>query len=180
MTQFNLALDEFLRQAFWRAYDLGIFAGIMLAATVYIFWVVLEHQNFSPHQRLWAYILSVTFMADTAAILWTWGMGWGWFAIAALAPPLCVILYFTPTVAAIYWQHPSFNSIFVVNLITGWTVIGWMLAFLWAQRSPWRNTQFNIDARLTPSPELAASLREPDATSHDQVEAVRNLLRRRS
>ncbi|HUY17912.1 MAG TPA: superinfection immunity protein [Candidatus Binataceae bacterium] len=179
MTQYNAALDGIIRTLFWKAYDLGIFSVIIAAIAIYIFWLALEQQNFSPHYRLWAYIVGVTFMADTVAIIWTWGWGWQYPVMAALLPALGVLIYFAPTAAAISWQHPAFDSIFIVNLFTGWTIIGWGAAFVWAWRSPWRTTHINIADRLTPSAEIAASLQAPIETSRNRIENVRQLLRHR-
>lgn len=180
MTQYNLAADEIVRSLFWKAYDLGIFTVIVAGLAIYIFWLILERQNFSPHYRLWAYIVGVTFMADTAAIIWTWGMGWQYPVMAAMLPPLFILLYFIPTAAAISWQHPAFDSIFIVNLFTGWTLVGWAISFVWARRSPWRVTHLNIVDRLTPPAEIAASLKAPIETSRTRIETVRQLLRHRA
>jgi T4 superinfection immunity protein len=130
MTKFNQDLDQTLRVIFWRANDLGIIAALLIAASIYFLWVMIERQNFTPHHRLMAYLVSLTFLGDIAAILWSWGMGWQWTVMAGLIPPLVVMLYFMPTAAAIYWQHPSPNSIFAINLLTGWTLVGWALAFM--------------------------------------------------
>ena len=41
-------------------------------------------------------------------------------------------LYFIPTIVAFARVHPSRRSIAVVNVLTGWTVLGWVAAFVWA------------------------------------------------
>ena len=43
-----------------------------------------------------------------------------------------VTLYFTPSFIAFYRAKPSRFSIAFLNLLTGWTVIGWLAAFIWA------------------------------------------------
>jgi hypothetical protein len=45
---------------------------------------------------------------------------------------LCVIIYMLPTVIAYARDVPSRRTITVVNIIFGWTLIGWFIAFLWA------------------------------------------------
>lgn len=180
MTEFNQELDRTLRAIFWWAWDLGIIAGLVVALIVYILWVVIERQDFTPRHRLTAYLLGVALLGDSAAILWTWGIGWQWTMTAGLVPPLVVMLYFMPTAVAIYWQHPSLNSIFAINLLTGWTLVGWALALMWAYRSPMRSMSVNLEARLRPSAELVTSLNAPLETSREQIEAVRSMLRRRS
>ena len=42
------------------------------------------------------------------------------------------ILYFVPTVLA-WWMHvKSARAIFYVNLVFGWTIVGWIVALMWA------------------------------------------------
>lgn len=43
-----------------------------------------------------------------------------------------VTLYFTPSIVAFYRAKPSRYSIAFLNLLTGWTIIGWLAAFIWA------------------------------------------------
>ena len=41
-----------------------------------------------------------------------------------------VLLYFLPTLIA--REKPELMAIFLVNLLFGWTVIGWFVALIWA------------------------------------------------
>ena len=42
------------------------------------------------------------------------------------------IIYFVPTGLA-WWMHvKSTRAIFYVNLVFGWTIIGWIVALMWA------------------------------------------------
>lgn len=43
---------------------------------------------------------------------------------------LAVILYFLPTICG--WRKDNRGAIFALNLFLGWTVIGWVAAFVWA------------------------------------------------
>lgn len=43
---------------------------------------------------------------------------------------LGIAAYFIPTIIAGVRQHPSRRSIFVVNLLLGWTVIFWIVALI--------------------------------------------------
>lgn len=43
-----------------------------------------------------------------------------------------ILLYFVPSFVAGNRRHPSAGGIFVLNLFTGWTFIGWVLALVWA------------------------------------------------
>ncbi len=56
-------------------------------------------------------------------------LAWVLFACAVL---LAVMLYFWPTIAAIERRHDSTFGVFVLNLLGGWTLIGWVVAIVWA------------------------------------------------
>jgi hypothetical protein len=43
---------------------------------------------------------------------------------------LSAILYFLPTILARH--RADFMGIFLVNLLIGWTVVGWLIALVWA------------------------------------------------
>lgn len=43
-----------------------------------------------------------------------------------------LIFYFAPAVVAMYRKHPHGLWIFLLNLFFGWSVIGWLIALLWA------------------------------------------------
>jgi hypothetical protein len=43
---------------------------------------------------------------------------------------ILIFLYFLPTVAGV--RKRNAGAIFVLNLFLGWTVIGWVVALVWA------------------------------------------------
>jgi len=43
-----------------------------------------------------------------------------------------VVLYFAPAIIAHHRRHESTTAIFFVNLLLGWSVIGWIACFAWA------------------------------------------------
>ena len=43
---------------------------------------------------------------------------------------VCGLLYFLPSI--IGHRKQAFTGIFLVNLLLGWTVIGWIVALIWA------------------------------------------------
>ncbi|MDL1888951.1 superinfection immunity protein [Nitrospirales bacterium NOB] len=45
---------------------------------------------------------------------------------------LSLILYFLPTIVASARSHHNTLAIFVLNLLTGWTILGWIIAIVWA------------------------------------------------
>lgn len=46
-----------------------------------------------------------------------------------------VCLYFLPTVIAVAKDRPNKGAIFALNLLLGWTFIGWLGAFIWSLTS---------------------------------------------
>lgn len=64
------------------------------------------------------------------------GIGSGTNAIAALFTVVffisAVALYFAPTITAAKREHPNKNSIIALNVLLGWTVLGWVASLVWA------------------------------------------------
>jgi len=50
---------------------------------------------------------------------------------------LLIILYFIP--AIIGWKTKYAAGIFLLNLLLGWTVLGWIGALIWAVSAPKEN-----------------------------------------
>ncbi len=42
------------------------------------------------------------------------------------------VLYWLPTVIALYRKHHNKWAILVLNLLLGWTVLGWIAALVWS------------------------------------------------
>lgn len=49
---------------------------------------------------------------------------------------LFLLIYFTPAIDARRRKVPDVGMIFVINLLLGWTVIGWIVALALAYRTP--------------------------------------------
>jgi hypothetical protein len=43
-----------------------------------------------------------------------------------------VVLYMLPTFIAFGREHPRRQDVALVNILLGWTLIGWIAVFLWA------------------------------------------------
>jgi len=43
-----------------------------------------------------------------------------------------LLLYLLPMCVAGFREHPNFNAITVLNIVAGWTFIGWVVALVWA------------------------------------------------
>ena len=47
-----------------------------------------------------------------------------------------ILMYFLPTIVAFMRQQYNTTSIFILNLFLGWSVIGWVVALVWAFKKP--------------------------------------------
>lgn len=45
---------------------------------------------------------------------------------------LLIILYFAPMIVAFCRNNPHCTAIAVLNVLLGWTFIGWVMALVWA------------------------------------------------
>ena len=45
---------------------------------------------------------------------------------------IVLILMFLPSLLAIQNKHTNKNAIIVLNILGGWTGIGWLIALIWA------------------------------------------------
>jgi hypothetical protein len=82
------------------------------------------------------YQLEVTVtMPSSALITSTWPMG----ALGAPAASFLLrvafnLLYLLPTIVASRYRHPKKLTIILLNVAAGWTIIGWVLALVWAMK----------------------------------------------
>jgi hypothetical protein len=42
------------------------------------------------------------------------------------------LVYFLPSIQAYSRKHNNAEAVLCTNLLLGWTVIGWVIAFIWA------------------------------------------------
>ena len=45
---------------------------------------------------------------------------------------LLVALYFAPSMIALHRRHHNRAAIVILNLLLGWTFIGWVIALVWS------------------------------------------------
>jgi uncharacterized membrane protein len=50
-----------------------------------------------------------------------------------------VLIYMLPTLIAFGREHPRRQDIAVVNILLGWTLIGWFAVFFWASLTATEN-----------------------------------------
>jgi hypothetical protein len=52
---------------------------------------------------------------------------------------IALVVYFLPMIIAIYREHRNAGALAALNLVLGWTLLGWVGALvwsLWARREP--------------------------------------------
>lgn len=54
------------------------------------------------------------------------------FGISLLSLILMLLIYFAPTIVAGIRGNKNTLAIFLLDLLLGWTVIGWIAALIWA------------------------------------------------
>jgi hypothetical protein len=73
-------------------------------------------------------------------LLITYAIGSGNNGLAAVCAVLfmvgSVVMYFMPAIIAGVFKHPSATGIGVLNFFLGWTVLGWVVALVWAFSLP--------------------------------------------
>ena len=55
---------------------------------------------------------------------------------ALIVLAIMLAIYFLPTIVASNRGHQSAGAIFFLNLLLGWTLLGWVVAFVWAFTNP--------------------------------------------
>lgn len=53
----------------------------------------------------------------------------GWLLLAIISS---IGFYFLPTILALILNNVNTVGIFIVNLLTGWTGLGWLASLIWA------------------------------------------------
>lgn len=60
-----------------------------------------------------------------------------WEGMLGLAMMLALaVLYFVPTIIAVKRKHKSTGGIVALNILAGWTFVGWLIALVWSLSSP--------------------------------------------
>ena len=46
-----------------------------------------------------------------------------------------VLVYLAPSIVAQRYEHPKLAVILMLNVALGWTIVGWVVALIWAQQA---------------------------------------------
>lgn len=49
---------------------------------------------------------------------------------------LALVCYNIPSIIAVSRYHNSAMKILIINILFGWTIIGWLIAFIWSLLPP--------------------------------------------
>ena len=76
------------------------------------------------------------FAAIGAALAWFAGADFTelWHGVGGLS--LIFGAYFLPAIAAYWRRHHNTAAILTLNLLLGWTGLGWIIALVWAMTEP--------------------------------------------
>ena len=78
------------------------------------------------------------------------------FGLASWILFVLLVPYFLPTIIAILRQKTNTGSIFALNLLLGWSLIGWVVALIWALSSDNMRSQTVIVNNMSPAPSAPA------------------------
>ena len=56
------------------------------------------------------------------------------------------MLYFWPTAVALNKKRANTGAVFMLNLFLGWTLIGWIVALVWAMTDDGKKSDAKVDA----------------------------------
>lgn len=90
---------------------------------------------------------------------------------------IAVGLYFTPAIIAAVRSHQSENAIGLLNFFLGWTVLGWLVALIWASSSitktpeqkGWTATCFACQSSIHPRASVCPSCRTELLPEEDEA-----------
>ncbi len=83
-----------------------------------------------------------------------------------------IAIYFIPTIIASGRSHPNAVAICVLNLVGGWTAIGWIAALVWSFTTPVRPAVSAASLPAATEPEPAT---DPVAVKIGQLERLAKL-----
>jgi T4 superinfection immunity protein len=63
-------------------------------------------------------------------------------------------MYFLPSIVAGARAHQSTAAIFVLNMLLGWTMIGWVVALIWSLSAVWRQPTIIVQNQTPNGPTI--------------------------
>ena len=65
-----------------------------------------------------------------------WGLGALGIFLFIVVAVIGLALYFLPTIIAVARKHPNLVAIVLIDVLLGWTFIGWVGALVWSLINP--------------------------------------------
>src|ERR1700693_1418430 len=93
----------------------------------------------APEHKLWTFIVGFAFLCSLSTVSISEPGTWSDTLFVAMLPIWAILIYFLPSVAAIYGGQPNLNGLFLMNLLFGWTIAGWIVALSWTLRGRQRS-----------------------------------------
>lgn len=102
--------------------------------------------------RIWAYIIEFAFLSSLATAPLLAKAHWSTTVLFHTLPVVAVLVYFIPTAIAIERSSQRLEFIFFVNLLAGWTAVGWLWTLTESLADAHRKQTQIIAERLAPPP----------------------------
>ena len=90
--------------------------------------------DLAPEHKLWTFLVVFAFLCSLSTVPILESGTWSVILFVAMVSVWAILIYFLPSVAAIFLGKPNLNGIFLMNLLFGWTVAGWIVALSWSLR----------------------------------------------
>ena len=83
----------------------------------------------------------------------------GYLILGLVMLAAAIALYFLPAIVAGMNRHRQRTAIFILNLLLGWTAVGWVVALVWAFMRPEHPVPVVVNNQA-PSPQLTRAPQE--------------------
>ena len=71
---------------------------------------------------------------------WSYSFAWPVVEWPLVLLTIVLALAFLPSIVAFVCRHHNRYAILVLNILLGWTVVGWALALVWSLTAVWRKS----------------------------------------
>ncbi len=82
----------------------------------------------------------------------------GDFSVIGPIMGVVAVGYLSPSFVAVFRQRRNLGTIFAVNLLLGWTIVGWVVAMMWALGVRESIGLFRLPSNRQPCPSCGRSL----------------------
>jgi len=100
----------------------------------YVIGIILTTPSNQPRASDRSYLIilkkEVLFLFGICGIIGSWNI------VSALLVFGINVIYYLPMIIALKRDRPDKLKIITINILTGWTIIGWIVALRWALKEP--------------------------------------------